>query len=165
MVITAKLLDRNGENRSFSLIHDKLELGFHLLNKFISDGDTLLGVAVLEGTVWTHLSVESFDGQPCLEAIDQLVNQYQRILALPLRSQSLIDKQMALRINHYGTRIGQLENAVSSIEQGLQRVQDTIQREPLRTQTLEQLQHTLDRFQRSLRFERASLQRLTEVFT
>lgn len=159
MMISATLLDRTGEVRPYALFHPDVELGFDILNRFVKEGDTLLTVAILDDGKWTSLSVESFDGKPCLEAIKRMADDWQQILSCSIISQYRIDTLAVRRIERHRVCIRQLELAIVSAERRLKRTEQTIGHEPQRRKILEPLENVLNRYEKSLSTEQASLQR------
>lgn len=110
MLLYLSALSTLGEERTFRIQIDEIEMAFDLLSCVVAKGDTLIEAHLLEQGKQTPLPVEVFDGQPFSGPLQNLELQWQLILnslkATPSIYSDLID--WALH------RIGEYEKLINN---------------------------------------------------
>ena len=163
MIFFLTALNRQGEMRTFWL-STEIEAGFTFLDNAVRRGDTLISVAIMEGSQKSQLPIDIFDGQAWRPELDALKNEWKQILSHPAPINALYKRRLSTLKNKRAQRhqvcIARLEQLVTEAQHRLDRVRDGVHSEPCRSRMLHQLEKTLKRHQQNLTTERAGLSKL-----
>ena len=86
MVFSLRAIDQQGQTRDFFWQVERLEDGLEVLSSVVAKGHVLLKAQVVDNGQVTLLPLTIFDGLPFAESIRVLENEWQQLLATPLKT-------------------------------------------------------------------------------
>jgi hypothetical protein len=151
MVLFLTARDQNVQFRKFSCQLDKLEVAFEFLSDIVAKGSTLLQAYIVDEGKRTELPLTIFDGEPFLEAMQELEKEWQTLLHEPAMSTSLHETLLIPLIQHrarqFETKIASYQKLISRLEQLLGRTQKNFSAGPIKSRVISQYESMISRNQ------------------
>ncbi len=151
MVLFLAALDKEAQLREFSCQLDKLEVAFDFLSTIVARGDTLLSAYILDNEGRTDLPIDVFDGDPFLEAMQEMEKDWQSILSEPLQSDpsqnQYIIQFIQQRVRQYETRMTNEKLMIGRLEQLLLRSEENISSGQIRSRLIRDYEAMINRYQ------------------
>jgi len=151
MVLFLTARDQNVQIRKFSCQLDKLEVAFEFLSDIVAKGSTLLQAYIVDEGIRTELPLTTFDGEPFLEAMQELEKEWQTLLNEPALSTSLQETLLLpliqQRARQFESKIASYQKLISRLEQLLGRTQKNFSAGPIKSRVISQYESMISRNQ------------------
>jgi hypothetical protein len=142
------------------------EVAFDHLSAYVADGLVLFNAWLIDGSVRQELPVEVFDGQPFGLPIEQLQQQWERILKVPFvwatpANQQRFKEWDRLLITYYEKQISHFSKAIERLERAAQK-SAKLQISPKRVRLTQQYETMVQRYVQQLATIRMTYQKTIE---
>lgn len=151
MVLFLTARNQNTQTRKFSCQLEKLEVAFEFLSDIVAKGSTLLQVYIVDEGKRTDLPPAIFDGEPFIEAMQELEKEWQTLLSEPALSTSLQETLLIpliqQRARQFEAKIASYQKLISHLEQLLNRTHKNFSAGPIKSRVISQYASMINRNQ------------------
>ncbi|RAJ97407.1 hypothetical protein LX87_02307 [Larkinella arboricola] len=162
MMLTITAIDRQRQWRRFFCQIDEFETAFDILNGIVRQGDQPISALVTDEGGRIELPTEVFDESPLSAPVRALKQDWELILAQPIREVSKerepdadwFPRLLALR----QTRVEQLQDTLSQMQELLRTTRKEMPNGPYKARLMERYQRLVDRYTHLLAQAQAAYQ-------